>query len=387
MIATLRRGRSLHLHRAGVTLQRDKPHHLARVADYVYTAAAHGHRLQLEPPPVEVVVRREDERRHVAPWQVADMKRNGWQIQPLEQALTPGTRALVIRNMGLGDMLMLTPALHALHTQRRVRVSLATYARYLPLLWGLDWLEAAYALGTDYQVERFDAIIDLNWAVESGPDVEARPRQDIFAERLGVNLRQRHPHYQVASSERQWAQRQLARWPQPLVGLQLHASCPQRTYPAKHIVRLTELLQATGYSVAFFGEQWAEKRPAGVIDLVGAASLRQVAALIEQMAAMVCPDSGLLHLAVAVGTPTVGLFGPIPPRLRTTGYPRCLSLSATNACPVQPCFDAGASRCRHYRCMEAIAPEAVIEAVQGLTADRRQHITGVCKACTSGICG
>ncbi len=373
MIATLRRGRSLRLHRAGVTLHRDEPQQLTRVTDYVYAAAAHKQRLELEPTPVMMAMQREGQHRRVAPWQVGDMKRSGWKIQPLEKALRPGAQVLVIRNMGLGDVLMLTPALRALHEQRRVRVQLATYACYLPLLWGLDWIEATYALGTDYHVERFDAVVDLNWAVESGKQVEQRPRQDIFAERLGVSLRQRCPFYQVARSERQWAQRQLVPWRRPIVGIQLHASCAQRSYPARHILRLTELLQAKGCTVAFYGERWSEKLPSGVIDLIGAASLRQAAALIEQMAAMVCPDSGLLHLAVAVGTPTVGLFGPIPPELRTVGYPQCTTVSVPGACPDQPCFDAGASSCRRCRCMGAIKPEAVVAAAQMLVAERAQR--------------
>ena len=353
-------------------LRRDQPYQLVRATDYVYLAAAHGHRVELQPPAIVVAVQREDQRRQVAPWQLEDMRRSGWEIQPLAELLRPGARALVIRNMGLGDVLMLTPALHALHEQRGVRVHVASYARYLPLLWGLEWLEATYALGTDYGATRFDAVVDLNWAVESGAEVEQLPRAEIFAQRLGVSLTRRHPFYQVAASERERAQRQLGRWRQPLAGIQVHASCPQRSYPAQHILRLTELLQAEGCTVAFFGEWWEGQLPAGVINLVGGCSLRQAAALIEQMAVMICPDSGLLHLATAVGTPTVGLFGPIPPRLRTAGYPCCLSLSVVNACPDQPCFDTGAGRCRDYRCMWAISPETVAAAAQRLIADTGQ---------------
>ncbi len=52
----------------------------------------------------------------------------------------------------------------------------------------------------------------------------------------------------------------------------------------------------------------AERR----IDLVGAAELPVLAAALQKCALFVGNDSGLMHLAAAAGTPTLGLFGPSP---------------------------------------------------------------------------
>ncbi len=363
MIATLRQGRTLHLPASSLLLKRGQPRRLATAAEYVYLAAAHSHRVELAPPPVLVNLIRDGQQIRSAPRQLDELTQQGWQIRPLPETLDAADRVLVIRNMGLGDVLMLTPALQALHQQWQVQVEVATYARYVPLLWGLPAIVAAHALGTDYQAERFDAAIDLNWAVESGKEAQSCPRQDIFASLLNVRLNQRQPIYRVADSEQHWARQRLAQWHPPMVGIQVHASCRQRTYPANRITSLTELLQAEGYTVAFLGEQWKDSTPPQVVDLTGCLSLRQAAALIEQMAAMICPDSGLLHLAVAVGTPTVGLFGPIPPQLRTAGYPHCQAVTAVGACSYQPCFDSGAAGCRKPYCMQAIEPQSVIEAM------------------------
>ncbi len=363
MIVTLRRGRTLCLPASGVLLQRGQPRRLATTAEYVYLSAAHSHRVELQPPPRLLELVQDGQYRHAAPWQLDELTDQGWRIRPLPEALDAADRVLVIRNMGLGDVLMLTPALQALHQQWQVSVEVATYARYVPLLWGLPGIAAAHVLGTDYRAERFDAAIDLNWAVESGEEAQRRPRQDIFARLLHVRLNQRRPIYRVADSERHWARQRLAQWHPPMVGIQVHASCRQRSYPAARIATLTELLQAEGYTVAFLGEQWEDSTPPQVLDLTGCLSLRQAAALIEQMAAMICPDSGLLHLAVAVGTATVGLFGPIPPQLRTAGYPHCQAVTAAGACPHQPCFDSGAAGCRKPYCMQAIEPQSVIEAM------------------------
>jgi len=368
MKAILRSGRSLHLPASGVLLQRGQPRRLATAAEYVYLSAAHSHRVELQPLPRLVNLTRDEQQQRAAPWQLDELTEQGWRSRPLEDALDAADRVLVIRNMGLGDVLMLTPALQALHQQWQVSVEVATYARYVPLLWGLPGIAAAHALGTDYQAERFDAAIDLNWAVESGEEIHRRPRQDIFARLLHVRLNQRCPIYQVAGSERRWARQRLVQWHPPMIGIQVHASCRQRSYPAAHIATLTQLLQAEGYTVAFLGERWKGSTPPQVVDLTGCLSLRQAAALIEQMAAMICPDSGLLHLAVAVGTPTVGLFGPIPPRLRTAGYPHCQAVTVVDACPHQPCFDSGAAGCRKPYCMQAIEPQSVIEAMHTVLA-------------------
>ena len=48
------------------------------------------------------------------------------------------------------------------------------------------------------------------------------------------------------------------------------------------------------------------------VDLVGALTLPEAAACLERCALFVGNDSGLMHLAAAVGAPTLGLFGPTP---------------------------------------------------------------------------
>jgi heptosyltransferase I len=50
----------------------------------------------------------------------------------------------------------------------------------------------------------------------------------------------------------------------------------------------------------------------GAAIMAPATSLREVAALARRAQLFVASDTGPLHLAVAVGTPSVGLFGPMP---------------------------------------------------------------------------
>ncbi|MBN2212557.1 MAG: lipopolysaccharide heptosyltransferase I [Sedimentisphaerales bacterium] len=54
---------------------------------------------------------------------------------------------------------------------------------------------------------------------------------------------------------------------------------------------------------------------AGVINLAGQTTLRQLVALLKEARWVVGNDSGPLHIAAALGTPVVGLYGPTNPRL------------------------------------------------------------------------
>jgi len=69
--------------------------------------------------------------------------------------------------------------------------------------------------------------------------------------------------------------------------------------------------------------------------LAGRTTLPQLAALVAEASLVVCGGTGIAHLATAVGTPSVVLFGPVPPehwgpppsavRTRTVQLSRLLS--------------------------------------------------------------
>ena len=94
-----------------------------------------------------------------------------------------------------------------------------------------------------------------------------------------------------------------------------------------------------------------------VIDLTGN-SLVEMTAVLKAAAAGVGPDSGPGHLAAAVGTPYVTLFGPTPPD-RHAPY-GCEHLVVQSEKDCVPCYK---KRCpdRNRECMYRINPETVME--------------------------
>ncbi|MBI4532850.1 MAG: glycosyltransferase family 9 protein [Candidatus Melainabacteria bacterium] len=81
---------------------------------------------------------------------------------------------------------------------------------------------------------------------------------------------------------------------------------------ARHIVnewRCTPVLVG-GMDESLLGQEIASQAGEGCINLVGELSLIETAALLKLCQAVVSGDTGPAHIAVAVGSPVVGLYGP-----------------------------------------------------------------------------
>jgi len=96
-----------------------------------------------------------------------------------------------------------------------------------------------------------------------------------------------------------------------------------------------------------------------VINLAGRTSLRDVVALLSRAVVAIGPDSGPMHIAAAVGTPVVSLWGATSPaRSAPYGFEH---LAIQGEAPCAPCY---LRRCPIGRlCMESIRAAAVMERV------------------------
>jgi len=97
-----------------------------------------------------------------------------------------------------------------------------------------------------------------------------------------------------------------------------------------------------------------------LLDLVGKTTLPELIALLKAAAAGVGPDSGPGHLAAAVGTPFVTLFGPTSAQ-RTAPY-GCENLVVTAGMDCAPCYRKNCPD-RNQECMLNINADAVMEKV------------------------
>jgi ADP-heptose:LPS heptosyltransferase len=109
------------------------------------------------------------------------------------------------------------------------------------------------------------------------------------------------------------------------------------------------------------------------VNLCGRLDLSETAAACRAAAALVGPDSGIAHLAVAVGTAAVVVFGPSDPA--KWGPPAGCGMAVAQPLPCSPCSIFGYTKpCRSFVCINEIGPERIAEALcaclPGLKAEK-----------------
>jgi ADP-heptose:LPS heptosyltransferase len=150
------------------------------------------------------------------------------------------------------------------------------------------------------------------------------------------------------------------------------ASVPARAWPAERCAEAVEALADAGHRVLVTGGPAERELTAFVagrrgVDLGGATTLAQMAALLDGAAAVVVGNTGPAHLAAAVGTPVVSLFSPVVPAERWAPYgvPTVLLGDQSAACRgtrARECPVPG------HPCLASVSPADVVAAVEKLVS-------------------
>jgi len=164
----------------------------------------------------------------------------------------------------------------------------------------------------------------------------------------------------------------------------IHPGCLARAtykrWPAEKHIALARRLHETFDScfVVFQGPDDADAVEGLVAGLQGVphavvegATLGQVAATIARCRLMINTDSALGHVAAAVGTPTVTIFGPGDP-VRVRPWGEAVRVVRSDE-PCSPCIGLRPPvRCEaNWRCVANVSVETVYEAARGLLAETR----------------
>ena len=102
-----------------------------------------------------------------------------------------------------------------------------------------------------------------------------------------------------------------------------------------------------------------------LLNLAGRTSLAELAALLQKARLAVTTDTGPMHLACALGTPVVALFGPTAP-WRTGPFGEGHEVVRLTL-PCSPCFRR---QCLEPRCLTELKEPAVQEAVEKILVRR-----------------
>src|SRR5205085_2833866 len=149
-----------------------------------------------------------------------------------------------------------------------------------------------------------------------------------------------NPHLWIAS-QHQTAANALISSGAPVLAIGPAANWPAKQWRAERFAELAARLTAAGgplpgsrVAVLAAPHEYEQAEPvlaafpAGRrIDLVGRVDLLTAAAVLRRSAMFIGNDTGLMHIAAACGTPTLGLFGPSPRQYAPWG--RCTAIVAT----------------------------------------------------------
>jgi len=142
--------------------------------------------------------------------------------------------------------------------------------------------------------------------------------------------------------------------------------CPGAEYgPAKRWPYFKELAQCLGIEVVLLGSGSDRESGAGIAgnNLIGKTTLDEAVHLIAGAAFVVSNDSGLMHIAAALGRPQVALFGSSNPEHTPPASPAARVVWLHLDC--SPCY-ARVCPLGHFRCMNDMSVERVLAEVRAL---------------------
>ncbi|HBG06031.1 MAG: heptosyltransferase [Geobacteraceae bacterium GWC2_58_44] len=326
-------------------------------------------------------------------------------------ALAAPKSCLFIRPGGIGDAVLLLPAINAFHAafpgcsiDVLAETRNAAAFQFAPCIRELhrydsasgiaDVLRAGYDLVIDTEqwhrlsavVARLAAPVSIGFATNrrnrlfshqipySHDDYETKSFFNLLAP-LGIAppAELQTPFLSIPGEAAARAESLLARISgRPFAVIFPGASIAERRWGHQRFREVAQRLVLTGLAVVVVeGGEDADQgdfivRPCGGVNLAGKTSLAETAAVIARSTLLLSGDSGVLHMAVGLGIPTVSLFGPgIEAKWGAKGEgdlvlnrrlpcSPCTRFGTTPACPIQA------------RCLSEITPQEVVGAINAL---------------------
>jgi heptosyltransferase-2 len=209
------------------------------------------------------------------------------------------------------------------------------------------------------------------------PPIDPVTHQFRILKLLGIDLLNPALELWPSKDDEQYIEEFLnAEWlsaTQQLVGLNISASLKWLTknWSVAKMAKLCEELEFKDMRVVLTGtekdlaqadELISAARKAKIINACGKTTVNQLACLIKKCSCFVSSDSSPLHIAAAVNTPIVALFGPTDPRRHMPPAKSSIVIKKEMECA--PCYKP---KCKNPKCMKMITVEEVLEAIEKLT--------------------
>jgi ADP-heptose:LPS heptosyltransferase len=341
--------------------------------------------------------------------------------------IDPPDSVLVLRFGSVGDLILTSPAIEALHAAwPKTRIfygvraglrHLVAHNPYVSQVVPLHDREGILSYRRRLRELRYGALLDLHAKIRSRllrlllpPTPRAIWHKRDFADTLSVKLAFRpyrasmrladrfhaaveclvgrklprgRLQYFLGPDDQRIADLEIERagidLRRPLIGFSPGANWQTKQWPVERFGQLAARAISAGFQVAIAGDgaeshlgSAIASQATGAVDLCGKLDLRGLGGFISRCTAFVANDSGPMHMARALGVPTLAIFGSTDPSMFDFQGHGVLFAGV----PCSPCSFFGRSRCPrlHFRCMLQLDVERAWKSLQPLLSGTRRAL-------------
>lgn len=253
----------------------------------------------------------------------------------------------VIRPGRYGDLILLTPCFREIKRRwPNCTLQVACLPGYRDAIMGLPYIDnyLAYPLPIEEDNNDFGHLVSLEVLTSLTTREGELHMTDLFAERLGLTaIADKKPDFFLSLEERTWAHDVYPRGKAKRVAVQIKSSTPSRNYPTIQMGAVMRMLHGRGWDLVLLGlpNEVNGKSEERIVNCAAdKLTFRQSAAVLATADVFLGPDSSLIHVAGALGTPAIGIFSVVPWQLRTAYCPTTFVIQAKKGCDIAPCFHA-----------------------------------------------
>lgn len=324
-------------------------------------------------------------------------------------------RILVIKISSFGDIILAIPSLKELRERfPQGKISILTLKKYAPILYGCPYLDEVITLDEDYKRlknirlitkdlrrKAFDYVIDLqnnrashlisylsfarysfgysrhlgfllNKRIKCNRADDPLTSQERILELLGIRMKDKCLTYWETKN----IEEKIILPDATLIGINVSASkrWQSKNWPTNHILILIEQIYKTfpSYKIVLIGDENAKERAARIedylrpkpINLCAKTTLSDLPAVIKKLKVFITPDTANLHLACALGVPTIALFGPTDPKRHTIKEKNLYVFHKELFCSY--CYQPECKLKEKNICMDKISPQEVFQAIKSI---------------------
>ena len=319
------------------------------------------------------------------------------------------TRFLIIRFSSIGDIILTTPVIRGLKQQvEDAEIHFVTKAKYVPLLKANPWIDQIHVLDDKItplleilEKSEIDYVIDLHYNIRSG-QVKRRLNVPAFSfsklnleKWLMVNFNvNRLPHkhivdryletvsvfdiandgkgldYFIPEGEGYEIQQLPTNFSSGYIAFVIGGTYATKRLPVDTILSVCgqipyPVLLLGGHHEEETGKKIEENYNGRVISLAGKTTINESASLIQSAELVLTNDTGLMHIAAALGKKILSFWGNTIPEFGMSPYqpdPESLILQV-DGLKCRPCSKLGFDKCpkKHFRCMNDIPADQAVQ--------------------------